>query len=269
MILIYAFGSGLGHLKRVTSFLQENNYNSKDCLILTNSSFSNFWDTDCEMMIKDSSFFQSVDFQIFLKKLITEKNISQLIVDVFPSGFYGELFPILENFEGKKILLSRILSKKYFSKYPKISQFHTSYLMEKGIDLQEINSIEVHEYDLKISIKNDINFDVRKPYFLIIHSQPISEILYLYHLAKMHRKEQQIVIFSMLEVPKEKMDSETIVFYKNQLNKTIIEGAEKIFTAAGFNIVQLLKEYKNKWICTPFPRTFDNQFLRKKLTFEE
>jgi hypothetical protein len=267
VILIYAFGSGLGHLKRVTSFLCQEKYNLADCIILTNSSYFDFWDKTMNTIKKDENFFSSAEFTPFLEQLISEKNIHTIIVDVFPSGFFGEFYSIISNFKGEKILLSRILLDDYFLKMNKIPLYDRVYLMENGIDISKLKASKFIEYQLQETIIQKENQHINSPYFLIIHSQPLSEILYLYKLALMHKTTQKIVVFSTVEIPEDTFTSETIVFFNEIPSDKIIEGAEKIFTAAGFNIVNRLKPYQVKWICTPFPRTYDNQFLRKELLF--
>lgn len=265
MILIYAYGSGLGHLKRVTSFLKRQNYVSENCILLTNSVFSEFWESGWNVIQKEDQFFSSAEFLPFVENLISENNIQTFIVDVFATGFYGELSSLLSHFQGEKILLSRILSNYYFEKNSIIPYFDEIFVMEKGVDISELRSGKKRYLDYQENLSEGISITIETPYYLIIHSQPLSEVLHLYRLAKMYRTNQKIIILTATAVPQENINSEDLVLFQQKPSQSLLSNAEKIFSGAGFNTFQMLTPYYTKWICNPFPRTFDDQFLRKSI----
>lgn len=265
MILIYAYGSGLGHLKRVTSFLKRQNYASENCTLLTNSVFSEFWESGWNVIVKENLFFSSAEFLPFVENLISENNIHTFIVDVFPAGFYGELSSLLSHFQGKKILLSRILSNSYFDKNPNIPDFDEIFVMEKGIDLSQLRSRKILYLDYQENLSEGISITIETPYYLVIHSQPLSEIFHLYRLAKMYRTHQKVVILTATAIPQDNISSEDLVLFQQKPSPSLLSNAEKIFSGAGFNTFHMLVPYHKKWICNPFPRTFDDQFLRKAI----
>lgn len=263
MILIYAYGSGLGHLKRVTSFLKSQNYAPEHCILLTNSKFSEFWESGWRIVQKEDLFFSSAEFLPFIEHLISANNIGLFIVDVFPTGFYGELSLSLNHFEGRKILLSRILSDSYFDKNPDIPYFDEIFIMEKGAGLSQLRSGKIRYADHARNVLEEISIEIEMPYYLIIHSQPLEEVLHLYKLARMYRTNQKVVILTATAVPETDINIEDLVLYQQKPSQSLLDNAEKIFSGAGFNTFQMLIPYQNKWICNPFPRTFDDQFLRK------
>jgi hypothetical protein len=265
VILIYAYGSGLGHLKRVTSFLKRQNYASENCILLTNSVFSEFWKSGWNLVQKEDLFFSSAEFLPFVENLISENNIQTFIIDVFPTGFYGELSSLLSHFQGEKILLSRILSKSYFDKNPNIPDFDEISVMEKGVDISQLRSGKILYPDYQENLSDGISITIETPYFLIIHSQPLSEVLHLYRLAKMYRTNQKVVILTATAIPQENISSEDLVLFQQKASQSLLSNAEKIFSGAGFNTFHMLVPYLKKWICNPFPRTFDDQFLRKSI----
>lgn len=269
MILIYAYGSGLGHLKRVASFLKSQNYAPEHCILLTNSKFSEFWESGWNVVQKEDLFFSSAEFLFFIENLISENNIHSFIVDVFPAGFYGELSSLLNYFQGKKILLSRILSNSYFEKNPDIPDFDEIFVMEKGVDLSRIRSGKVLYSDNPENVLEEMSIPVKMPYYLIIHSQPLAEVLHLYKLANMYRTNQQIIILTATAVPQDNTSTEDLVLYQQKPSQSLLDNAEKIFSGAGFNTFHMLVPYQNKWICNPFPRTFDDQFLRKAIHYKK
>lgn len=266
MILIYAYGSGLGHLKRVNDFLTQEKYNPQNCLILTNSTYSAHWGNSCKIIFKENSFFSlKEEFFNFFQELCFEYRVEEIIVDVFPAGFNGELTEFLAEFKGKKTLLARILKEKYFIKNSEKPTFDQIYLMEKGVQDSDYSFEKAEEYFLKPLMIPSAPGTQKLDYFLLIHSQPLSEVLHLYALAKMYRNGQKIIIQTMVEIPKNNLDLNTEVILSENTNENLIENAELIFSGAGFNTVKELLPYRKKWKCTPFPRTYDDQFLRKKL----
>jgi hypothetical protein len=265
VILIYAYGSGLGHLKRVTSFLKHQNYALENCIVLTNSEFSEFWESGWNVIVKEDLFFCSTKFLPFIEDLISENNIHTFIVDVFPTGFYGELSSLLSYFQGEKILLSRILSNSYFEKNPNIPDFNEIFVMEKGVDLSQLRSGKILHLDYHENLPEGISITIEMPYYLIIHSQPLMEVLHLYRLAEMYRTHQKVVILTATMIPQENISFEDLVLFQRKPSQSLLDNAEKIFSGAGFNTFQMLIPYHKKWICNPFPRTFDDQFLRKAI----
>ncbi len=263
--MIYAYGSGLGHLKRVTSFLKRQNYATENCILLTNSEFSEFWGSEWNVMVKEDLFFSSAEFLPFIENLISENNINTVIADVFPAGFYGELSSLLSHFQGKKILLSRILADSYFDRNPDIPDFDEIFAMEKGIALSSFRSGKIRHLDYQENLSEGISIPIETPYFLIIHSQPLTEVLHLYRLAKMYRTHQKILILTATAVPQENISAEDLFLFQQKPSQSLLGNAEKIFSGAGFNTFHMLVPYHKKWICNPFPRTFDDQFLRKAI----
>lgn len=265
MILIYAYGSGLGHLKRVTSFLKCQNYALENCILLTNSEFSEFWESEWNVIVKEDLFFCSTKFLPFVENLISENNIYTFIADVFPTGFYGELYSLLSHFQGEKILLSRILSNSYFDKNPDIPDFDKIFAMEKGVDLSPFRSGKIRYLDYHENLSEGNSITIGTPYYLIIHSQPLTEVLHLYRLAKMYRTHQKILILTATAIPQENISAEDLVLFQHKPFPSLLGNAEKIFSGAGFNTFHMLVPYHKIWICNPFPRTFDDQFLRKAI----
>ncbi len=269
MILIYAYGSGLGHLKRVISFLKRQKYNPENCILLTNSKFSDFWELGWNIMQKEDLFFSSEEFLSFIENVISENNVHTFMVDVFPTGFYGELSTSLIHFQGEKILLSRILSNCYFEKNPNILYFDQIFVMEEGVNLSQLHYGRIRYLDYQENISEEISITIEPSYFLIIHSQPLSEVLHLYRLAKMYRTNQKVVILTATVISQENIKPKDLVLYQQKPSQSLLDKAEKIFSGAGFNTFHMLIPYHKKWICNPFPRTFDDQFLRKDIYYKK
>ncbi|WP_157761293.1 hypothetical protein [Chryseobacterium camelliae] len=159
----------------------------------------------------------------------------------------------------------RILSNSYFDKNPNLPDFDEIYIMEKGAYLPRLRSRKILCLDHQENVSEGIPIPVEIPYYLIIHSQPLTEVLHLYKLAKMYRTHQKIMILTATDIPQENISSEDLVLYHQKPSQSLLDHAEKIFSGAGFNTFHMLVHYHKKWICNPFPRTFDDQFLRKAI----
>ncbi|TWP29411.1 hypothetical protein ETU09_02910 [Apibacter muscae] len=266
MILIYAYGAGLGHLKRVSDFIISEKIFPEDCLILTNSKYSDFWQNKWKIISIEPFIFKNPQlFFTFFQEIESRYTIEKFIVDTFPLGFHGELKECIKQFKNEKILLARILSKHYFEKYSESFYYSTIYIIEKGIYYPAKFAEKIKPYQLKYYVKEkEIPKNLNFPFFLIIHSQPLSEVIYLYKLADMYRTNQKIVILTMEKATTPFWDcTNTYIFYTTQTALNFIKRAEKIFSGCGFNTMRLLSEWENKCLFIPFPRTYDDQFLRK------
>ncbi|MDY3319779.1 hypothetical protein PG637_10260 [Riemerella anatipestifer] len=265
MYLIYAYGTGLGHLKRVSDFINQQSIPVKDCIIVTQSQFGYFWEKDWTVIkLPRSTFCNALQFEIEFKKILCRFPISEVIVDVFPEGFFGELGDCLSLFKGKKVLLARILSNEYFKKYPSNHIYNEVFLTESGIDIENYSCETTTEIEIKYQNSKQTSLNVPKSsYSVIIHSQPLQEVKYLYQMARMYTSEQIVIFTTILE--DNLLANDSVVFKMQQPPLGMLEKANKIFSGTGYNAVKMLKKFHNKTVFIPFPREYDNQFLRKKL----
>lgn len=129
MILFYVYGNGLGHLNRILSYIKHNNIPFQECIIVTNSNYIDYLPKAIEVIQKAITFFKNKEDALpWLKKQIIERKIiTELIVDVYPCGFYGEL-TLLNTLNIKKTLLARLLKPHYFKKI-QLSQYMINLLL--------------------------------------------------------------------------------------------------------------------------------------------
>lgn len=265
MYLFYVYGSGLGHLSRVLDYIHQKNIPHSNCTILTNSKWLNFVPVAIAVIQKNDLFFKDeTTFASYLKSVIKDKGILSLVVDVFPSGFYGELSQI-ETLGVTTILLARHLNPEYFNSYK-------SPLFDVLVSYEDTIETKVYNYKLKEDIKlSQTHFKFEdevlnlkpEPFFYILHSQPKTEVLQLYKMAKHYQKNNQNIYIQTF-CDDFKVEDKTVTLIKNKMPyKQLLDNCEKLFTACGFNTFYLTEPYRIKQHIMPFKRRFDNQFLRK------
>ncbi len=266
MKLFYVYGSGFGHLNRIISYIHNKKYIYSECVILTNSRHTSFLPKEIVIVHRVDSFFKNhTKFQIEFSHLIEANQINELIVDVFPCGFYGELH-ILQAIKIKKTLLSRILNQSYFNQY-RSPCFDELVVFEDGIELYnyQFGKQTKMTFNLKTRyITREIK--LKKPFFYIIHSEPDEEVIQLYKFAKLYQKNNEHIYIQTLNKINglEHIDNITLIPTKKPL-LSLLKESQKIFTACGFNIMIETSKFREKQYLFPFKRRYDDQFKRKAI----
>ncbi|WP_299838634.1 hypothetical protein [uncultured Tenacibaculum sp.] len=270
MYLFYVYGSGLGHLTRVRNFIHTKNISLKECVIITNSSYKNYFPKTAITIFKDDIFFtDNYRVKIFLNRCVQKYAISTFVTDVFYAGFYGELNDFFNQIKGLKLtLLARILNSNYSSKYNCIV-YDTVYLLEQGIFLDKYNYKHKENLTLISLSKNNTksNITIVKPYFLVLHSGPLEEVILLYKQALLYRKNEHICIQTYIDFPVQYLKEKTTLICKEKTNNQLLENAKKIFSGCGFNSSAETLPYRKKQHVIPFKRRYDDQFKRKSMQF--
>lgn len=264
MRLVYAYGSGLGHLKRVSDFLRQKNIPAEECFILTQSENFGFWGENWNVVhLKRETFANAELFKSKFQQICSDYNIQEIIVDVFLEGFFGELTDCFNNCGAKKILLSRILSQTYFEKFSAQTVFDEVYFLEKGIVKERFLFKNCYETDLNFYFKKENKIQIpQQPYYLVIHSQPLEEVIHLIKTAEMYNPDVPVHVLTTTKLPESILEKYSVIF-SEQPSLELLNNAEKIFSGTGFNAVRMLVDYRLKTKFVPFPRIYDDQFLRK------
>jgi len=266
MKLFYVYGSGFGHLNRVISYIDNKKYVNSECIILTNSKHINLLPKEIVLIHCDDSFFKNhAEFYIELINLIKVYQINEFIVDVFPCGFYGELRR-LQSVKIKKTLLTRILNQSYFNQYCSL-YFDELIVFENGVELHNYQFKKQTNITFNLKTRYERNeLKLKKPFFYIIHSEPIEEVVQLYKLANLHKKNNEhIYIQTLIKTDIiENIENVTLIISKKPI-LSLLEESQKIFTACGFNIMMETYKYRKKQYFLPFKRRYDDQFKRKSI----
>lgn len=278
MILYYANGGGLGHLKRTSAVIHTLKLPSKKIILLTASSYHsdnylpNFYDI-IPIPHKYANDLQS--YRFWLKEIIIKYTITDIFLDVFPVGLVGE-WQNLESWLPLPYpsfhLIARLLNWENYQRLivTKPPIFHKIYAVEslnfalKNYLLQYNQTIE--NLNL-IYPKTEFNnpekeiYQELENYGLVIHSEPMNELKILIDNAKdtidLLKIDLQLVIISKVRIKHTKHK----FVYTNHPEK-YIEKAKLVFTGGGFNSIDLAKKYPKKHFITPFQRFYDLQFVR-------
>ncbi|WP_075343669.1 hypothetical protein [Tenacibaculum agarivorans] len=267
MYLFYVYGSGLGHLTRVRDFIHTKNIPLEKCVIITNSSYKNYFPNTAIIIQKEDDFFKNKhEIHTFLNICVKKYTISTFVIDVFYAGFYGELNDFLKKTKGLQfVLLARILNNNYTLKYNCIT-YDIIYTLEQGISIE--NYAYTHKEDLRLKPKrknNIFSIKPKKPYFLVLHSAPLKEVMLLYKQALLYRKNQHIYIQTYVDFPVQYLKEYTTLIYREETKNELLAEAEKIFSGCGFNSCMETINFRQKQHVIPFKRRFDDQFKRKNI----
>ncbi len=174
--------------------------------------------------------------------------------------FYDTVF-LLENLTSKNLAYIQKYTKNIENltlNYPKIvkNQLNTDFFGNLSTDLLE---------------------NLPKNYWLIVHSEPLKEIEILLDFAtKIAHKEGLepfIIIICAVEISQKMQDlreknNKNILWTNYYPASDLFEKAQKIFSAAGFNIMQQILPYYRKHYLMPFQRKLDLQEERAKQYIE-
>lgn len=244
-IIIYALGGGLGHATRAYKLqktLQKIYPTSFTCKVfLSYQKYSEFLIKSLQI-----EYVHSHELPFIVKKL--EKTIYEYkpdlwITDVFPNGIVYELPFVLENYSFQKICTVRILK-------PEVYHVHSEILYDEAWQIEWLppemdfylkslaKCVETVRLLPLINEKQEI---VNKN--LILHAGSSEELLYL---------KQKYPKFELMES-------------KDNFPIPILKGCN-VVTAAGCNIFHdfMVQNTLGEWYIEPFPRAYDDQFLRYK-----
>lgn len=275
MILYYAVGGGMGHLARAKALLEHFKLAQDSVKVLTASPFAQNYFPDLPILLLPSHLAQNPEFyQIWLEQQFRKYNFEQIWVDSFPCGILGELQALAQR-NLQWIYFARILQwENYKGIWQKILPYEKVYLLET-LEKAHQNFLESH-YSKKLEVlhfeysRKSVPYIFDKNDWLIVHSEPETEVCellaYAYEQAEIENQKPRFCVIS----PVQKLNTSLTYthFYLSEAYQ-YFEQAGRVITACGFNAMKQMQLYKEKHHFLPFPRRFDNQFLRAKLFFRQ
>ncbi|PKL46546.1 MAG: hypothetical protein CVV42_16075 [Candidatus Riflebacteria bacterium HGW-Riflebacteria-2] len=277
--LYYCMGGGLGHITRFAAFCR---YFAIKPALMTNCELVRSGRIIPEagpVLIPDEADNADIEsFRIWISKMLNDYRPQTLIIDAFPGGILGELcdLPPLENTE--YVYLARILDlPAYHSRLNgPLPQFAKIYRLEKLGEKQQkwLHTLHAPVENLVLPYPAadtaDESESTRLPHncWLIIHSGGNEELEQLWQFACQTAEiEGQKPEFAMASpgIRPEFLPT-TVSHYDVYPADSLITQATRVFSAAGFNIMQQMQNYQKKHHVLPMPRALDDQFLRYRLT---
>ena len=270
-MLYYCMGGGLGHLSRFLAVC--NTFNISPTL-LTASPYAENVDVipkSVNKIVAHQEVLRNKEtYKAWIHNIIQDFEPKCFYVDTFPGGILGELcdIPILQ--DTKKIIISRILKIETYKNRleGKLPFFDKAYIVEKITNEQKLwlaaISNEVSEITLQYpSVLNPPHFSDNT--WLIIHSGDSEELEQLCNTAmesaEIEEVKPQIVLIHIGEKPN--FLPPNIKHLSRYINSFNINNVSRIFSAAGFNIINQITDLTKHRII-PMERALDDQHLRLK-----
>jgi hypothetical protein len=283
MILYYALGEGLGHLTRARAVVHT--LDLRDQLaVLTSLS-----QADAQRILPNAEIVsvledRNVDRRAWLGQLLQCFRPSEIYVDSFPVGLFGELCDLADLKKVPVFHLARLLSWKEYNKFvqARAPRFARTYVLEPLTDdheqylarqSDEIKPLALHDPPERLSETAEERITELKsrgrPLWMIVHSGPDDEVYellsYAEETARMEAIQPQILLVAPRPFPDERLalDCTHWPYYPAAL---LFPFADRIITACGFNAMRQTMPYRRAHRYLPFMRRFDDQFLRAART---
>jgi hypothetical protein len=263
MILYYAIGGGLGHLTRGRRVLQKLGLAERAALV-TASPFARDPRVTGGLPVIEVPTLLERDPAAhwrWLREVLAAERCERLLADTFPAGIHGELagLNVPVDYVGRILRWPAYLDA---AGHPEM-RFETSWLAE---ELTEDHDDFVRRSSGRVALL-DLYVDAapspaRDPYWLLVHSGPEDEVHeligYTQELRELSGATCEVLVATRVRVPLPPRFALVDVYPVTQL----LAGAERIVSAAGFNIMSETAALAAKHDAVPMERRFDDQFLR-------
>jgi hypothetical protein len=265
MILYYAAGGGLGHLTRGRRVLEALGLAEDAALITTSIYASDTRVTGSIPVIPVPPHLEHAptEHHAWLRDLLRQHPVERLIADAFPAGIQGEL-------SGLPIPMDHVARILRLDEYRRvvadeIPHFGTTWIVE---NLTPDHEAFVREHSDRVETLDLPRepFDSSAPaedFWLIVHSGPEDEVEELIAYTATLRDltaspPAHIFVASRCNVALPSGFEPTGEYPASRL----FPSASRIISAAGFNVMHETAPWFAKHDIVPFPRRFDDQYLR-------
>jgi hypothetical protein len=282
--LYYAFGGGLGHQTRAQAV--RHTLGLQGDFVMLSAAPATQDQTVTHLLAPTGLEEDLPTFRAWISDAIQRFQPKQFFVDAFPAGLLGELCdfpwpPALELIHIARILRWDSYAELIHGTLPRYAQ---TWLVE-GISAQQLHALEAisaHTSALSLQYppENSRSTELHtitnrwvqqdQPVWLIVHSGPDDEtaelLAYARDCAEQEGAKPHFVVASPGTPLPDESDIERIDL---QPASTLFPFAARIITACGFNSMQQTTPWRERHLCMPFARRFDDQFLRRKQTLEK
>ncbi|OGK07757.1 MAG: hypothetical protein A2W80_06205 [Candidatus Riflebacteria bacterium GWC2_50_8] len=221
-------------------------------------------------MPESSGTTNTADFAAWVASAIDRCRPDKLIIDAFPGGIIGELCGLEQLKDIECSYIARILDlpayqKRLCGNLPRIKKI---YRVEKlGEDHERfLNSLNAPIENLALRYDSDATATVQLPdnCWLVVHSGNNEELLQLWLFARQTADIENVRPRLAMVSPGPRpqfLPPEALHFAIYPADELLVQ-AGRVFSAAGFNIMQQMRCFKAKHRVLPMKRALDNQFLR-------
>ncbi|MGQ0800137.1 MAG: hypothetical protein ACT4NL_08515 [Pseudomarimonas sp.] len=278
-VLYYAIGGGLGHLTRAVAFLRQHGL-ADEALILSASEYLDDLRITVGIptrRVPDQLQHAPEKLRDWLTRCIAEQQPTLICVDSFPGGILGELCGLSALAGIPLWYVARLLRWDDYAalltsptpRYAKTWQLET--LHAAHAEFVRENSDEVCGFLLAATSEGAAGTTPPVDrYWLVLHSGPPSEVAQLIAYAdEMRRIEAQTmrILIASRQPPSSLPDACTHI--DAYPATALITHAERIISAAGFNVMRDTAGVRDRQRILPFPRRYDDQFERARRVLRE
>ncbi|GAB4271603.1 MAG: hypothetical protein Kow0029_09480 [Candidatus Rifleibacteriota bacterium] len=276
MILFYSIGGGLGHLTRFGAFINTIGIDEPVTMIASSpfARDNRVVDQKHKVLIPPFRAARTRESLVqWLQTIVDDLKPRKIYIDAFPSGILGELNEVFFPAGCESFLLARIIKWPVYRE--RIPGFHNRF--KKVFQLEELSSdylgfLQAHADSIEMVALNRPEMrppavELKEKSWLVIHSGPDSEL-------------QAILQAVDADYEKETEKPQVLVVYPGKRPVFVPSGyefmniypayplfpyAERVYSAAGFNMVDQMKEFRSRHYVMPFERILDDQFKRCEL----
>ncbi len=271
-LLYYAMGGGLGHLVRARAFLRTLGWQS-EAIVLTGSEYADdVRIVDGLRLLRAPIELQHdpTAFRDWLLEQLVRLKVENLCVDAFPAGILGELSG-LPALPGVRLWhVARLLRWENYA--PLLGADPPRY--ERCWRLEPLHVVHQDFLDAHCERIDDLTLDDDDaieqapdtgPYWLIVHSGPTEEVAELVTYACEMREaegvELPLRLACLCPPPALPAGVRHVDVYPAQ---GLFAGAQRIVSAAGFNVMWQARRHRARQFVLPMPRRFDDQYERSR-----
>jgi hypothetical protein len=270
-IVYYAIGGGLGHLVRARAFLHTLDL-SNDAVVLTVSDYARDRRVVGDLGILFAP--RALDgkpaaLRDWLLHELERMQPECLCIDAFPAGILGELCDLRD----RGIELWHVARLLRWDEYrAQLSgdcpHFHRVFRVEPLTAAHDAflrtHADSIEDLEL-IDPPGEPPIESAEPYWLIVHSGPAAEvaelIAYAEEIRRVENADVPLLVISA-NTPKELPPGTRVI---DVFPATPYFGAaQRIFSAAGFNVMRQTRACRAKHVVLPMPRKLDDQMERAR-----
>jgi hypothetical protein len=273
-------GGGLGHLVRARAFVHSVGFEGRVTLI-TSSALARDPRVapGVDVVVAPEELDrQPSDFRSWLFRQLEQVAADRLCLDTFPAGILGELAAGWS--QGLKLWhVARRLRWENYA--PRLREVRARQPSEPELRFDQCWQVEALHPEQQAFLEQHCDeitpLDLRDPpapnsaplrersYWLVVHSGPSEEVADLVeHALEMRaieRAQAPIYVATQCQPRFEHPEASTIDVFPAT---PYFEGAERLVTAAGFNVLRQTQAYRHKQTIIPMPRRYDDQCERAR-----
>lgn len=271
-LVYYAMGGGLGHLARARAVLYTLGYTGRVTLISASayardSRVVGDWEV---ALVPPSLEHDPHAFACWVDVTLTAARAECLCVDVFPAGILGELV----------VLRATGIAHWHVARRLRWSQYNTR-LAGAALKFERTFLLEplehAHEAYLRSHSRSVERLCLRDPpcepapmpltaaaHWLVVHSGPAAEVEALVAYAAELRAREDARVELWVLTPEQALARLPAQTYVKDVYpaRRHFAAADRIISAAGFNMMRQCAPYRAKHTVLPMPRRYDDQFER-------